>query len=282
MREGVTDVRGISHIAYAFMGSKALFAALDLNLFDLMSHHPRTLQWLADSTQIAPNRLSTLLVVLQSLGLVTGEDDHFANSPATQKYLVRDSEVFVGDYYRLQIDKLIYPQFMGLTDGLRGHPLQSIRDMLANPEQAVLFSEAQHQGSIGPAVLLSRSIDLSGRRALLDVAGGSGAFSIVLCRRFTELHTTLIDFPSVVEVAAKFTADAGLGDRITLLGGDALEMVWPRGQDVVLMSYLLSAVAGSDMARLMVCGSINTSPSPVTRFQLVISSRTRVRSRPVW
>lgn len=251
MTEGLTDVRAISKIAYAFMGSKALFAALDLNLFDLMSHKPLSLQSLSDTTGVAPNRLATLLVVLQSLGIVVRQGDLFANAPATQKYLVRTSETFFGDYYRLQIDKIIYPQFMGLADGLRGNPPQSMRDMLADPAQAALFTDAQHQGSMGPAVLLSRSVDLSGRRKLLDVAGGSGAFSIVLCRRYQGLNATMIDFPSVVEVASRFVIEAGLEDRIALLGGDALEVEWPPNQDVVLMSYLLSAVGSSDIPRLL-------------------------------
>jgi len=150
-----------------------------------------------------------------------------------------------------EIDKIIYPQFLGLADGLRGNPPQSMRDMLADPQQAALFTNAQHQGSMGPSVLLSRSVDLSGRQALLDVAGGSGAFSIVLCRRYDALKATIIDFPGVVEVASKFIAEAGLEDRIAVVAGDALEVEWPANQDVVLMSYLLSAVGSSDIPRLL-------------------------------
>jgi len=249
--EPITDVRAISRIAYAFMGSKALFAALDLNLFDLMSDEPQSTQSLSDLTTIAPNRLSTLLAVLESLGLVVRGAELYRNAPATQKYLVRSTETFFGDYYRLQIDKLMYPQMIGLTDGLRGHPLESMRDMLADPAQAALFTDAQHQGSIGPAVLLSRKVDLTGRRNLLDVAGGSGVFSIVLCNRYESLRSTIIDFPKVIDVARRFIASAGLDNRIAVVGGDALETAWPSNQDVVLMSYLLSAVGGSDIPRLL-------------------------------
>src|SRR6266536_3066857 len=179
---GLIDVRAISRIAYAFMGSKALFAALDFSLFDYLSGQPKSLESLAEQTGIAPNRLATLMAVLRSLGLVAADaEGRFANAPATEKYLVRGSDTFFGDYYRLQIDKLVYRNFLRLTDGLRVHPPELIRDMLADPEQAAIFTDAQHQGSMGPAVLLSRSVDLSGRRSLLDVAGGSGVFSIVLC-----------------------------------------------------------------------------------------------------
>ena len=91
---------------------------------------------------------------------------------------------------------------------------------------------------------------MAGRRSLLDVAGGSGAFSITLCQRYPELCATILDFPNVVEVARGFIAEAGLDDRITTVGGNAIESDWPGGRDVVLMSYLLSAVGEGDFDAL--------------------------------
>ena len=113
---------------------------------------------------------------------------------------------------------------------------------MSDPAEAEAFSRAQHAGSLGPALVLDKKIDLSGRRSLLDVAGGSGAFSIALGRRYPELHATILDFPNVVEVANRFIAEAGLEDRIATVGGDAIQSEWPPAQDVILMSYLLSAV----------------------------------------
>ncbi len=40
---GVTDVRDISRLAYGFMASKALFVALDLDLFTQLAQGPREL-----------------------------------------------------------------------------------------------------------------------------------------------------------------------------------------------------------------------------------------------
>jgi ubiquinone/menaquinone biosynthesis C-methylase UbiE len=37
--------------------------------------------------------------------------------------------------------------------------------------------------------------------------------------------------------------EVGLADRITFLEGDARDLGWPDGNDLVLMSYLLSAVS---------------------------------------
>ena len=251
MPEAMTDERQISRIAYGFMGSKALFGALDLGLFDILAAEPMTPDQLSEKTGVTSNRMATLLSALLALGFLVRPDKSYANAPATQRYLVRGSDAILGDCYRLQIDKLIFPSLLGLTDGLLGKPTQSMRDMLSHPDDAALFSDAQHQGSMGPALLLSRRVDLAGCTSLLDVAGGSGAFSIVLCKRHQGLSSTLLDFPSVIEVARRYIEASQLSSRIALVGGDALEDRWPDHQDVVLMSYLLSAVGESNIPTLL-------------------------------
>jgi 2-hydroxy-4-(methylsulfanyl)butanoate S-methyltransferase len=42
MAEPLDNVRDISRIAYGFMASKVLFAALDLDLFGLLARAPKT------------------------------------------------------------------------------------------------------------------------------------------------------------------------------------------------------------------------------------------------
>ena len=53
----------------------------------------------------------------------------------------------------------------------------------------------------------------------------------------------MIDFPATLEVARGFVEAEGLGGRVALQGGDATAVTWPDGQDVVLMSYLVSALS---------------------------------------
>jgi SAM-dependent methyltransferase len=165
---------------------------------------------------------------------------------------VRDAAAYFGDYYRFQIDRIVYPLFEGLDAAMRGQPTKSLYEIVEDrPDEAEAFTLAQHSGSLGPAYVLSKQIDLSGWRSLLDVAGGSGAFSITFCRRNPELQATILDFPNVIEIARKFVAEAGLETRIRFLAGNALETQWPEQQDAVLMSYLLSGVAEKHIKELI-------------------------------
>jgi|TARA_B100000315_G_C14535297_1_gene568173 SAM-dependent methyltransferase len=246
----ISDVRQISHIAYGFIASKVLFATLNAKLFDLLADGPRPLPALADDTGIAEHRLDTLLTACVSLGLMERRDDGFINAPASQQYLVTASPRYFGDYLRFQIDRQVYPLLTDLDQALVGKAPASLYDLMADPKEAEHFTRAQHVGSLGPATVVQQLVDLSGATSLLDVAGGSGAFSITLCRRFPRLHATILDFPTVALLAEHFIAEANLSDRIRFIAGDALDTPWPDGHDAVLLSYLLTAVKGEAIPRL--------------------------------
>ncbi len=232
------------------MGSKALFVALELDLFTRLSSGAKTVRELADETGIEQRRLATLLTACVSLGLLSKTNDRYINAPAAQVYLSRNSSKYFGDYYRFQIDRQIYPAFEHLGEALRGKRYQ-FYNVTQDEHEADYFIRAQHAGSMGPAVVLSRQVDLATDRKLLDVAGGSGAFSIALCQRFPNLTSTILDFPTVKSAAERFVAEAGLQERIQFLPGDAFVVEWPDDSDVVLISYLLSAVAAHAIPGLL-------------------------------
>ena len=121
--EPLTDVRAISRIAYGFMASKVLFAALNLDLFSRVSAQPKTLAELAEETGIAANRLLTLLTACVSLGLLRDAEGRYANAPASTAYLVRGTPGYFGDYYRFQVDRQIYPFLEQLDAVPRGEPV---------------------------------------------------------------------------------------------------------------------------------------------------------------
>jgi SAM-dependent methyltransferase len=243
-----TDLNDLSDIAYGFMASKALVTALEIGLFSRLAAGPGTAAELAAITGRDCRRLRTLLRALAALGLVTVEEECYANAPASEQYLVRGGRRDLGDYYRLQIGRQLYPALLRLDDGLAGTgtAFDTLGGLMADPAQARTFTVAQHAGSRGAARALADRLPLDGARRLLDVGGGSGAFTIALCRRRPALRSTVLDFPAVLDVAREYVDKAGLTDRVTLVPGDALDLPWPQDQDVVLLSYLLSALGDGD------------------------------------
>ena len=85
---------------------------------------------------------------------------------------------------------------------------------------------------------------------MLDVGGGSGAYTLAFCAANPQLSATILDFPPTIDTARRYAQEAGYAARIEHRAGNAITTDWPTGHDVILMSYLWSAVGQSDMAVL--------------------------------
>jgi 2-hydroxy-4-(methylsulfanyl)butanoate S-methyltransferase len=236
-------------IAYGFMASKALFAALELDLFTDLAGGPRTCAELSARTGIAGNRLQTLLHALTGLGLTVVDRGRYTNAPAAQRWLVHGAPDGYGDYFRLQVARQIYPALLHLDAGIAGTgaAFDTRGGLLSEPDEARTLIAAQHVGSLGAARVLAGRLPIRDARRLLDVGGSSGAFSIALCERNPALRCTLLDLPAVVDLASGYCREAGLGSRVDVVAADAVACGWPGEQDVVLMSYLLSALGDDEI-----------------------------------
>jgi precorrin-6B methylase 2 len=91
------------------------------------------------------------------------------------------------------------------------------------------FSSAQHTGSLGPARLLAKRLNLKDRHNLLDVGGGSGGYSTAFCAANPHLKATILAFAETVDTAKRYALEAGLSDRIAHLAGNAITIDWPQG-----------------------------------------------------
>jgi len=251
----VQDAEEVSRIAFGFMASKALFAGLDLRIFTLLANEPKSVSELCEETEVEESLIVTLLTALTSIGLLQKRGDMFDNAPGAQAYLVEQAPAFFGDYLRYQIDRQMYPFMDQLNDVLRGDlekiEKKTYEEWMSDPEEAELFSNSQHSGSLGPGKVLARRVDLSDGETLLDVGGGSGAFSIMMCKHYKQLKSTILDFPNVTEVGKRFVAEAGMSDRISFQPGNALTSEWPDARDGILMSYLFSGIPGAEIPNMV-------------------------------
>ena len=245
----------VSSIAFGFMASKALFAGLHIDVFSHLAEGPKTCEEIASETDIPKNRVVTLMTALSSIGLVNCEDKKYTNSPAANSFLSRTSKYEFGDYLRYQIDQQMYP-FLGqlnevLDGSLSADAVGSYQHWMSDPEQAALYSNSQHAGSLGPGRSIARMVDLTGAKSLLDVGGGTGAMTIRLLEANPDLVSTIIDFPNVSEIGWRFITEAKMIDRVRYIPANALTVEWPKDQDAILMSYLFSGVPGKDVPRLV-------------------------------
>lgn len=251
----INTAEEISSVAFGFMASKAMFAGLHLDIFSHLSDGAKTNEALSEKTGVPVNRIITLMTALDSIGLVARDGEKYSNAPGAETFLSSASKHQFGDYLRYQINEQMYP-FLGqlnevLDGSLSTDAVDSYQHWMSDPEQAALYSNAQHAGSLGPGKTIARMVDLTGAKSLLDVGGGTGAMSIRLLQANPELGATIIDFPNVSEIGWQFITDAKMTNRVRYIPANALTVQWPDQQDAILMSYLFSGIPGDDVPRLI-------------------------------
>lgn len=237
------DPEIIHKIGTGFMASAALFTAIDLGLFDVIGEEPTTAGEAAAKLNLDLKHIEKLLVALTALKLVRKKGQKFSCAPVTQRYLVSKSPSFFGNYYRLQSYVLYYPEFARLPQLIRDKkPMvaASWPDIMNNPERARTFILGQHSASLGGGRHMARIFDYSKHKRMIDLAGGSGAYSIAAVQKNPDLMSVIMDFPNVLAVTKEIVNDLGLSHRISTLPGDITKDHWPNG-DLVLISLIFSA-----------------------------------------
>ena len=93
---------------------------------------------------------------------------------------------------------------------------------------------------------------MSDTKYLLDVGGGTGAITIKLIEKNPHIYSTIIDFPNVAEIGWDYISKEDMMEKVRYIPGNALKIKWPKNQDCILMSYLLSGVPGDRISKLLI------------------------------
>ena len=75
-------------------------------------------------------------------------------------------------------------------------------------------------------------------RHMLDIGGGPGTWTIAFLRAVPKARATLFDLPAVVSMVEKNFAEAGLTNRVTLVGGDYYTDTLPEGADLAWLGAI--------------------------------------------
>lgn len=239
LRRELPGTRWLNEIGLAFMSSKVLATAIELELFTTLAERPLTVAAIADRLSIKPDLAGRLLTACCALGFVQQSDGRFSNSEDVAKYLVKGQRSYFGGYL-LQFIQERYPLWERLEETIKsGEPIfdgEYYRRLHEDPVAVRQFTEGGYTGSIATGHMLAKRFDFSTRSLLLDLGGGSGAYCIAAASRNPNLRAIVFDHPNVLAVAKEFIAAAGLSDRITTYAGDFVSDDYPSGADVILIA----------------------------------------------
>ena len=273
------DQPAIDDIAYGFMGSKALSVALKIGVFDAIDVVSKgednaveggaTLNQILTHCKVPKERLRTLLSACVALKLINRRvlrgEDVFSLPEASAEQLVKSSKRYWGDYIVGQVNAQFYVKMKDLdTTILTGDTSSDGYEAWfdKDPDAAKKYTQAQHNGSLATGYgLLKRLPELSqGEKypnlRMLDIGGGSGAFSIATARKVKDADCVILDLPNVIKVAEEIISkeDEQVRNRLSTVALSAADpgnwMIEDESFDVVLMSYVSGSISSDALSGL--------------------------------
>jgi (2Fe-2S) ferredoxin/SAM-dependent methyltransferase len=226
---------GLHEILRGFMSSRALLTALELDVFTAIGSGTGARQ-MADRLHTDARATEMLLNVLVSLNLLTKKIDIFYNTPITARFLSGDSP----DNARpgLMHNVHLWDTWSTLTECVRqggpvvespsgGRDEGSTRAFIAAMDRNAKERAAQVVGVAG-----------NGFQRMLDLGGGSAAYSIAFAQANPQLRVDVLDQPSVLPLTQEYIRREGLEARIQTRAGDMRTDEFGQGYDLVLLSAI--------------------------------------------
>jgi SAM-dependent methyltransferase len=243
----------------AFRGSYSTellaVAVAHFDLFRRVAERPQTIDELRVDLGLAARPATVLVVAMRAMGLLAVDDaGRLGLTAIAREHLLPGGDFYVGDYVGLVADS---PGVAEMARHLRtNRPADVPTDEQGGAGSQFTFREGtesamDHESTarrltlalagraknVAPA--LARNYPLPDARALLDVGGGTGIYSIALVKANPRLRAIVWDRAEVLKVAGEFVHAAGVADRVELRAGDMFADPVPAGCDAVLLSNIL-------------------------------------------
>jgi predicted O-methyltransferase YrrM len=226
----------LAEAARGFQESRVLLTAIELDLFTAVGEHASAGE-VAERAGTDPRATEMLLNALVALGALTKTGDRFRNTPATARHLCAGSPA--NQRTALMHTVHLWESWSALTNCVRtGGPRKGSDPSDRGSQWITAFIAAMHRYAAERAPLFVDAIGAAGVRRMLDVGGGSGAFSIAFAQANPDLRADILDLPPVLAIARGHIKQAGLAKRIATKPGDLRVDALGKRYDLVLISAI--------------------------------------------
>ncbi len=233
----------------AFQESRVLLTAIELDLFTAVGQGA-TAEQVAAALHTDARATDMLMNALVSLGMLEKRDGRFRNSPEAARYFVQGSP----DDQRMATMHIanLWQRWSTLTDCVRAGTAVELREMSHRGDDwTEPFIAAMHANASERAPAVVRAVGAAGVRRMLDIGGGSGAYSIAFAQANPELRAEILDLASVVLIARKHIEEAGVAAQVTPRVGDLRAGLFGGGYDLVLISAICHMLGPDENRELL-------------------------------
>jgi len=225
-------------LANHFMESRVLLSAAELNLFDILNSIPQSAQEVAERIGADVRALTILLDALSAMGLLIKYSESYQCKNSTSSILSKEAPESVLPMVLHAAH--LWKRWANLTDVVQGTLASKDGDRPSrSPEELRAFIGAMHVIAAPRAQEIVATAKPGSAKALLDVGGASGTYTIAFLHAVPEMKAILFDKPEVIEMARERLRNAGMLDRVTFVPGDFYQDELPAGNDLAFVSAII-------------------------------------------
>jgi len=227
----------ILNMVRAFQPASVLAAAAELDIFSALAAHPMTAKSLSAKLRTNLRATTILLDALTALRFLTKSSGKYIVPLDATQMLTEESP-----------DNIL-PAILHQANGLRrwsqlaritqtGKPAKCKPSIRGRAADEAAFIGAMDNFSAPFADRIVRKLLPLKFRHLLDVGGGPGTWTIAFLHSVPKAKATLFDLPTVIPLAKKRIAKAGLTKRVTVVASDYYRDELPAGADFAWLSAI--------------------------------------------
>jgi (2Fe-2S) ferredoxin/SAM-dependent methyltransferase len=224
----------LNEMIRGYMPSRCLLTVLELDIFTAVGDGANADQ-IGTRVHANARAVGILLNALVALGLLSKIGGEYRNTPESARFFVEGSK----DNHRdgLLHAANIWHRWSTLTEVVRGGTRVPI-DHGNTPEWTVNFIAGMQRNSKDRAPLVVKALGTTGVRRILDLGGGSGAYSIAFAKASPDVRCEILDLPEVVPLTIEYVSRAGVSAQVSLRAGDMLRDDFGSGYDIVMLNAI--------------------------------------------
>lgn len=227
----------IMELAFSFQRSRVFLTGYELGLFSALSDREKTSEEVARAVGTEARATDRLLNALCAMGLLGKREGQFFNTTLTSRFLVKGKPEYMGGLMHIVH---LWDTWNTLPQAVRkGRSVVAEHVNERGEKWLHAFIAAMHERARRNARTVVSLLDLSNVFRVLDVGGGSGAYSMAFVRAREGIMATVFDLPNVIPLTRKYIDQEQLSAKVKTAIGDYHTNDLGREFDMVFLSAII-------------------------------------------
>jgi 2-polyprenyl-3-methyl-5-hydroxy-6-metoxy-1,4-benzoquinol methylase len=222
--------------------SRTLIAAVELDVFSHIADGKQTVREIAEAAGASPRGMICLLDALTAISYLRKTGSSYGLLPAPAAFLVPGKKAYVGAM--AQALSLTWDAWKNLPEAVKsGRPAETVNVAEKGKEFFPKLVASLFPGNFAASTAAVSRLPAKERRKIhkiLDVAAGSGAWSLAFAQAIPQARVTTLDFPEMTPIARGYAEKLGVAGRYKYLEGDLRQVDFGRDTfDLVILGHII-------------------------------------------